>query len=177
MIETIGKNLWILLTVILPGLFTYGTWRLLLILHPSQALAEEVFSSIDESGIITLSMIISIALLQQAVGITIEFILSLIAKKTKHLWNDFYSLFWERFELASAGKLNESSTRIVGNFFLSINIFVGLTLLFTYFSYYELLPVTHWIPKILIFFLLANLATIIFRMFNAISVIKRCKNE
>ena len=177
MIETIGKNLWILLTVILPGLFTYGAWRLLLVLYPSQILDSEAFTAIDNSGIITTSIIISIALLQQSVGISIEFILSLIAKITRKYWEGFYSLFWERFEFASAGILNESSTRIIGNFFLSINIFVGLLLLLFYFSLYECLSFDHWISQILVFFLIINLATIIFRMFNAISVINRCKNE
>jgi len=177
MIETIGKNIWLLLTVILPGLFTYGAWRLLLVLYPSHILDSEAFTAIDNSGIITTSIIISIAILQQAVGISIEFIMSMIAKITQKYSKSFYSLFWERFELTSAGLLNEKSSRTIGKLFLSINIFAGLLLLLFYFKFYESLNFDHWILKFLVFFLIFNLTTIIFRMYNALSVIKKCNND
>ncbi len=172
MIETLGKNLWILLTILFPGLFTYGAWRLLLLLCPSTVLAMDAFSYIDESGIITLSIIMAIALMQQAVGISIEYLLSLIAKKQARNQSTFYRLFWERFALASTGQLSENGTRIIGNFFLSINIFVGLCMLLIYFCYYENLPRNHWVAITLTFFVAANLLVIIFRLQNALSVIQ-----
>lgn len=64
MFETLGKNLWTLITIILPGLCTYGLWRLLLALHPSEILNQEAFNSIDQSSFLTGSIVIGIALLQ-----------------------------------------------------------------------------------------------------------------
>ena len=90
MLATIGKNLWILVTILIPGLFTYGTWRLLLILHPSQAIDVEALKMADQSGTVTLSIIMALALLQQAVGILIELVFALFAKIKEHSWTQFF---------------------------------------------------------------------------------------
>lgn len=177
MFELIGKNLWILLTVIIPGFFTYGLWRLLLILEPSSILNNEQFKNIDESGLITISIITAVGLLQQIVGIFIELLLSLIARLKKNSWKSLYSFFWDRFEYASKGLLSESSTRIIGNCFLSINIFVGIIILMAYFMLFESLTFCHWIPVILMMFLIISILIIFFRINNALSVIKEIKNK
>jgi hypothetical protein len=49
-------------------------------------------------------------------------------------------------QLEGAGKLDESASRIIGNFFLSINMSIGLTLLLLYFLLYESMCANQWIP-------------------------------
>ncbi len=106
MLDTVAKNLWLLLTLVIPGLFTYGTWRVLLLLEPSVRLDTEALKQIDSSAIASASVIIAIALMQQAIGIVIESVLSLLVKIRITEWSNFYSLFCERFALSSAGKLD-----------------------------------------------------------------------
>jgi hypothetical protein len=175
MIEEAAKNLWILITVVAPGLFTYGAWRLLLLLEPSKRLAPDAFKQIDDSTIASAAIIIAIALSQQAVAISIEALLTLVAKIKKTKWPNFYSLFCERFALAGEGKLTESSTRIIANFFLSINITIGLSFLLLYFFLYEKISADHWVSIGIAFVLLVSLVTTIFRMLNAKWMIEKCK--
>lgn len=175
MLEAIAKNLWLLLTLIIPGLFTYGAWRALLLLEPSKRLNLEALHQIDSSAIASASIIIAIALLQQAVAIAIESALALLAKSRKKEWPNFYSLFCERFELTAAGKLDERATQIIGNFFLSINMSIGLTLLLLYFLLYESMCASQWIPLSIMAFLMTTLITAVFRMLNAKWAIETCK--
>ncbi len=177
MLETIAKNLWLLLTLVIPGLFTYGAWRFLLILEPSQCLDGKALSQIDSSAIASISIIIAVALVQQAVAIAIEAILTLLAKRRRTAWPNFHALFCERFGLAAEGKLDENATRIIGNFFLSVNMSIGLVLLLFYFLAYENMNVSQWIPRCIIILLVATLITIIFRLFNAKWTIEVCKKS
>ena len=172
MLDTVLKNLWTLITIILPGLFTYGAWRLLLILQPSNVVNLDDFSSVDQSSTITWSIIISIALLQQAIGITIEYFLYMIANYREKEWPNFNKLFSKRFELAKSGLLNKYETSVIGNFFLSLNVLVGLLFLLCYFLYYEGLQITNWVSLLIIFFMIVNSIAIIFRMKNAINIVK-----
>ncbi len=176
MLDTVAKNLWLLLTLVIPGLFTYGTWRVLLLLEPSVRLDTEALKQIDNSAIASASVIIAIALMQQAIGIAIEAVLTLLAKIRKTEWPNFYSLFYERFALSAAGKLDENATRIIANFFLSINMSVGLSLLLFYFLAYEAMKIKQWIPLGIVILLAATLITTIFRMLNAKWVIEAGKN-
>lgn len=64
MLEAIAKNLWFLLTLIMPGLFAYGAWRVLLLLEPSKRLNIDALNQIDSSAIASVSIIIAVALLQ-----------------------------------------------------------------------------------------------------------------
>ncbi|MFC1552066.1 hypothetical protein ACFL6P_05810 [Candidatus Latescibacterota bacterium] len=175
MLDTLARNLWLLLTLVIPGFFTYGVWRIFLILEPSTRLNINTLNKIDSSAIVSVSIIISIALIQQAFAITIEAILTLLAKVRKKKWPNFYSLFCERFKIAAAGALDEDATRIIGNMFLSINMTVGLSLLFIYFMAYEDMCVKHWIPISIIVLFIATLITTIFRIFNAKWTIEKCK--
>ena len=177
MLEVVAKNLWLLLTLVIPGLFTYGAWRVLLILEPSSRLSTEALNQIDSSSIASASIIIAVALLQQAIAIAIEAILARIAKSNERKWENFYALFCERFALAAAGKLDEDATRIIGNLFLSINMSIGLSLLLLYFLAYESMAVKEWIPCSIIILLIATVITAVFRAFNAKWVIKECKNK
>lgn len=177
MLEAVAKNLWLLLTLVIPGLFTYGAWRLLLLLEPSRRLAVDALSQIDNSALVTTSIIVAVALLQQAVAIVIEAALTLLAKTMQKKWPNFYTLFCERFALAAANKLDENATRIIGNFFLSINMSIGLGLLLLYFLAYELLGFTQWVPIGLIVILAVTFTTAVFRMLNAKWVVEECKKD
>ena len=170
MFETLGKNLWTLITIILPGLCTYGVWRLLLLLNPSEVINADVFSSIDQSSFVTGSIVIGIALLQQIIGLILEFILYLFSGMSKK--SNFYKLFRKRFELAKKGELNAYSSSVIGNFFLSINVLIGLSLNLVFFLYYEGLSLEHWISLFLIFFISLSFIVIFFRLQNAFLVIK-----
>lgn len=177
MFSEIAKNLWLLLTLVIPGLFTYGAWRIILVLKPSRRLADDVLGQTDNSILVTTSIIVAIALLQQAIAIVIEAGLSLLAKIMRNKWPNFYTLLCERFALVAAGKLNESTTRIIGNFFLSMNISVGLGFLLLYFLVYESMAITQWVPISLIVLLVAILITAMFRMLNAKWAIEECKKD
>jgi hypothetical protein len=177
MLEGIAKNLWLLLTVVIPGLFTYGAWRTILLLEPSKRLTSDALKQLDSSALVTTSIIIAIALLQQAVAIMLEAGLALLAKTMRTKWPSFYTLFCERFALAAAGKLDENATRIIGNFFLSTNMCIGLGLLLLYFLSYESLALTQWVPIALLVLLVATLAAAVFRMFNAEWVVEECKKR
>jgi len=177
MLEAVAKNLWLLLTLVIPGLFTYGIWRAILLLEPSRRLAVDAFSQIDNSALVTTSIIVAVAVQQQAVAIVVEAALSLLAKIMQKKWPNFYALFCERFALAAAGKLDENATRIIGNFFLSINMSIGLGLLLFYFLAYESMELTQWVPKGLIVLLAATLITAVFRMLNAKWIVEECKKD
>jgi hypothetical protein len=177
MLEEVAKNLWLLLTLVIPGLFTYGAWRIILLLEPSQRLAAGALSQIDSSALVTTSVIVAIALLQQVVAIVIEAALTLWAKLMQKQWPNFHALFCERFALAAAGRLDENATRIIGNFFLSTNICIGLGLLLLYFLAYESLAPTHWVSLGLMALLAATLTTAVFRMLNAEWVVEECKKR
>ena len=171
MIEAFAKNLWMLITIVLPGMFTYGVWRLLLVLHPSVNLDETMFGEIDGSSVITWCLIVAIALLQQSVGLLIEFVLYSLAKK-KSDGKLFKKLFYERFLLAKQEKLKGYSANVVGNFFLSLNIFVGVSFLLIYFLVYEKVEITHWLTLFLMFFITVLFINLIFRYKTAIQLIR-----
>jgi len=175
MIESVAKNLWLLLTLVIPGLFTYGAWRVLLLLEPSERLDVSALNQIDGSAITSASVIIAVALLQQAIAIAIEALLTLLSKMRARKWPNLYTLFHERFTLAAAGKLDENATRIIGNFFLSINMSVGISLLLIYFTAYEGMKFNHWIPLGITVLLAATLITTAFRMLNAKWVVEKCR--
>lgn len=172
MFETLGKNIWTLITIILPGLCTYGSWRLLLLLQPSELLTSEIFTNIDQSSVLTSSIIISIALLQQIIGLIIEFILYLGARVTNNTNSNFHTLFCKRFQLAKEGKINTYCSSVIGNLFLSVNVLIGLTLLLVYFWYYEGLGSSHWITIFLISFMVLCAIAVVFRVLNALHVVK-----
>lgn len=177
MLETLASNLWLLLTLVIPGLFTYGAWRVILLLEPSPRLAAAAWNPIDSSALVTTCIIVALALSQQAIAIVLEAVLSVPAKMMRRKWPNFHALFCERFGLACAGKLDENATRIIGNFFLSINVTVGLGLLLVYFLAYESMALTRAVPTGLIVFLAAAVTTTLFRMINALWIVKECKNR
>lgn len=136
MIESIGKNLWLLLTILIPGFFTYGSWRIMILHYPNSKIKIENIDNIDDSSLTILSIILAIAIVQQIGGIFIEFILTIIACIFKNKCIGLHSLLVNRFRKASENKLNDSSKRIIGNCFLSMNVLMGLILLSLYYKFY-----------------------------------------
>jgi hypothetical protein len=87
MLEEVAKTLWRLLTIVIPGLFAYWAWRLILLFEPGQCFTAEALKQIDDSAIVTNCIIIAVALVQEAGAIVIEAVLGMRAKvmKTLHL--------------------------------------------------------------------------------------------
>lgn len=71
--------------------------------------------------------------------------------------------------------LNRSS--VIGNFFLSINVFVGLGLNLFFFLRYEGLTINQWVPLFLIVFMILSIVVIVFRLLNALQVVKGTSEE
>ncbi len=181
--ETISKNLWLLLTLVLPGFFTYGLWRLSLFFIADRPLTDEALKQIDESTLTTTCIIFAFALMQQAMAITIEaFLYYLLNGKGR--WHLFKRkeksilkvLFCERFELSAQGKLNERAERMVGNFFQSMNVCIGVCLLIGYFAGYIGIGKSGIVLIGLILLLPAAIVTAYFRMLIAEKIITECKN-
>ncbi len=167
MMSDLAKNLWLLLTLVIPGLVTYGTLRLFLLMDPVDGHLADRLEKLDKSDFLSASVVLAIAVSQQAIAIAIEAILACIAKRTKNSAPRFYELFCGRFELAAKGKLNETATRVVGNFFLSMDVTVGMVLLLGFFLAYEHKPLLSPVPMILGGLLLAGIVTTVFRFCSA----------
>lgn len=88
-----------------------------------------------------------------------------------------YSVICKRFELEAAGKLDDNTKRIIGNFFLSVNMSVGLILLIIYFTAYESLSFNHWIPITLIMLIAASVTASAFRLLNAARAVSVYKSK
>lgn len=181
--EAISKNLWLLLTLVLPGFFTYGLWRLSLFFVTERPLTDAALKQIDESTLTTTCIIFAFALMQQAIAIMIEAFIyyflnrkegSKKSKKTTDEKSILKTLFCERFKLTAKGKLNERAERMVGNFFLSMNMCIGICLLIGYFvgyiGYAKSIPVVFGLAVILPAALIATY----FRMIIAEKVIIEC---
>jgi hypothetical protein len=181
--EAISKNLWLLLTLIIPGFFTYGLWRLSLFFVTERPLSDAALLQIDQSTLTTTCIIFAFALMQQAIAIMIESFIYYFLNRNK---NDEESrtnkdersilktLFCERFKLTTKGKLNERAERMVGNFFLSMNMCIGICLLLGYFigyiGYEKSIPVVIGLAILLPAAIIATY----FRMIIAEKVIVEC---
>lgn len=189
--ESISKNLWLLLTLLIPGFFTYGVWRLGLYFVSGLpgSLSHETLKQIDASNMTTTCMILAFALIQQAVAISIEgtfyYFLNKArkknrtkkGKKTEDEISLLETLFCERFDLAAKGQLNEQAERIIGNFFLSMNVSIGICLLIGYFAVYVGLDKSLPVFWGLVLLLPAAIITTYFRMVTAEKIITECKRN
>lgn len=166
MLALLANNLWISLTLILPGFFTFGLWRLLLLLEPSSRLDTVALGQIDSSVIVCTSVIIAIALLQQIVALLIESILGCLmpAYTLKRKRAQRRLLFCGRASLKGTGEKHDAVARIVGSFYLSLNISVGLLFMLVYFVNYDGLTFCHWIPASILKTLVASLIVAAYRM-------------
>jgi hypothetical protein len=174
MIDTISKNLWLLLTLVLPGFFTYGLWRLGLFFVSSNPLSGEVLKQIDESTLTTTCIIFAFALMQQAVSIACESIFYRFGKRLSTK-SKFRILFCDRFELVTKNNLNENIERMIGNFFLSLNMSIGICLIIGYFLIIVGIANSEKVLFGLILLLIAAVLSTIFRMSIAEKVISEYK--
>lgn len=129
--EELAKNLWLLLTLVLPGMATYGVFRLLAILYDCKV-DKAALEKLDASTLVTSCAIVAIALMQQAILIGIEVVLAWACKLNRRRNLRYYLFFVNRFRLAASGKMSEAATRVFGNFFTSLNLTIGQLLLLAY---------------------------------------------
>lgn len=168
--ESISKNLWLLLTLVIPGFFTYGLWRLsLFFVTVRPNLTDATLKQIDESTLTTTCIIIAFAIMQQAIAISIEaFIYYFSNRKTSENSHQkkstLHTLFCHRFKLSANDQLNERAERMIGNFFLSLNVSIGITILIVYFIYYIGFENSRTVLLGLTLLLPATLITTYFRM-------------
>ena len=176
--EIIAKNLWLTLTVILPGMVTYGTFRLVSFLIGYQGID---FSTIDDSVVLSLSVLLAIALIQQAIGIFIEALIAGVVHLV-HLhkaWcSNLHKLFVERFSSLGKGKFTEDVLRTIGQFFLSLNLAVGLILILVFTSFAQnpagisAVNVPPWLPIALGVIIAIAIVVACFRCWNAVEAVK-----
>lgn len=169
------QNIWINLTIVLPGLVTYGCWRLTILLIGYNGID---FSVIDQSTILSICILFAVALIQQAIGITIESIITVSCYLNRNKWPNAYSLFAERFSSLAKNKFNDDVIRTIGQFFLSLNLAVGQIMIFIFYIFSNNPEGTHsvqkpmWLTFMLIGIILVTINVAIFRCWNAIKSTK-----
>jgi len=174
--DLIPKNLWVNLTVVLPGMVTYGTWRLVVFYI---GYTEINFEKIDDSLVLTLSVLFAIALIQQALGITVEALLTALSWLTKKFLPSFYLLFIGRFYALAKEQLTEGALRTLGQFFLSLNLAIGqaLVLLFAYAVQNKCArPPQAWLFYLLSIIIAVTTFVACFRCWNAVLAVKAVKD-
>ncbi len=173
--ELVPKNLWLNLTVVLPGMVTYGTWRIVILIIGYEGID---FTPIDNSTVLSLCVLLSIALIQQAIGIFIEATIAWVVHLNKKRWAAAHALFVERFSTLAKGRFNEDVLRTIGQFFLSLNLAVGQTLVLIFIIVAKnpegksSVNVPLWLPLILEIVIAIAIIVACFRCWNAIEAIR-----
>lgn len=168
----VPKNFWVNLTVVLPGMVTYGTWRLIIFYSKY---TEIDFEKIDNSLVLTLSVLFAVAFLQQAFGIAVEALLTGVSRIMKNFWPSLHMLFVGRFPALAKGQLNEGTLRTLGQFFLSVNLAIGqgLIYLFTYAIRGRCeRPPEPWLFHVLGVIIVVTAFVACFRCWNAIAAVR-----
>ncbi len=174
--EELAKNLWLLLTLVIPGMTTYGTFRLLVLLRGS-SFDKSLFTAVDGSAVLTACVITALALGQQAVAIVLEAIASALCHAFSQKRGRYYALFCERFKMAARGQLNDNATRVVGSLFTSLNVTIGQGLILAYLLWYEERRLEDSAVRLIAVFVGAGLISTIFRLTNAASIVDQVGNE
>lgn len=169
MADLLPENLWVNLTVVIPGLVTYGSWRLSLLSRECWRINQDLLNKIDESAVLSVSLIIAIAILQQALAILLEPLLGHLCVILKN--QSWSNLFLERFKIFAEEKLNEDAKRTIGQFFLSLNVLVGQICLLVYFLLFEGINAESGLAIVLYCIIGILLVTCLFRACNAKKVI------
>ncbi|MGA1822370.1 MAG: hypothetical protein ACMUIG_07575 [Thermoplasmatota archaeon] len=128
------KDLWENLTLAIPGMVTYGSWRLLILLTGYDKID---FSEVDGSILLTASIIIAIAAIQQLFGIFLEIIacgILLRMKNRDRIARCLYDrkLFLDRFKNRGSSPYREPVRKRIAQFFLSVNVCVGQIFIFLF---------------------------------------------
>lgn len=176
----IAENLWLTLTVILPGMVTYGTFRLVSLLIDYQGID---FTAIDDSLVLSLCVLFAIALIQQAIGIFTEALICAVLHplyKYKRWCSNLHKLFIGRFSSIGRGEFKEKENllRTIGQFFLSLNLAVGLVLVLVFTlnaqnpAGVSPVDVPSWLTPTLVIVIIIAVAAAVFRCWNALEAIK-----
>ena len=137
MTELFVKNLWLFLTLVVPGLVTYGSWRILLLFHNSTTtVIQQGLEKLDQSTLLTSCVIMALAVIQQGFGIFIEFLLRCWSVHTEERKQSWGLLFYSRFEPKVRTQVGEEGMQTIGQFFLSLNVLVGQAGLLIFFLWY-----------------------------------------
>jgi len=174
------KNLWVNLTVVLPGMVTYGTWRIVIMLMGYEGID---FKPIDDSVVLSTCVVFAIAIIQQAVAISVEAMLAGVSYLLKDKYKNIYKLFIGRFSASATNKYNEFIMRTIGQFFLSLNVSIGqmMILIFIIFAHNpgSLAPVEKpsWLFLLSVFVTIITIFVVAFRCWNAIEAIKTVKEN
>ena len=133
------ESLWIILTVLIPGLVFYTTFRILTgILEINMS----SLTTIDESNTLFFGIIITLGFMIQFIGISTESLAFKIGpykcKKPK-----YQIAFEKRYEIISMmdPEKNHHVERIVGQFFMSHNIAIGVLINLAWTAVYLLISV------------------------------------
>lgn len=169
------KDFWTTLTVAIPGLVTYGTWRLLLLSGNVWKIKSGELSQLDDSVVVSIAIIAAIAILQQAVAITIEAFIGGLMKLVKYkedIEGPWKILFLKRFDLELKELLNDHALRTVGKFFLSLNVLIGQVFIFLYFMIVEKIDATSGIYIVLLCMIGFTFLSCLYRACSAKMVIR-----
>ena len=129
MLNSLSKNIWLVLTIVIPGIFTYGLFRIFLFVDGT-AVFNNLFYSIDSSLSINACVVVVIGLIQQMFGILLE---ALIAIRSKD--GPLKRLVWNRhFKKVASTDREQLAT---GQFYLSLNITIGLLFLLSAFILFK----------------------------------------
>lgn len=173
--ELVPKNLWLNLTIVLPGMVTYGTWRIVILIIGYKGID---FTAIDSSLVLSLCVLLAIALIQQAIGIFIEAFIALLVHLNKKQWTAAHALFVERFSSLAKDRFNENVLRTIGQFFLSLNLAVGQILVLIFIIVAKNpegkspVAVPFYLPLILAVVIAISVIVACFRCWNAILTIR-----
>lgn len=172
------KNLWLNLTIVLPGVATYGIWRLIIQLIAYRGID---FKTIDDSALLTMSVLLAVALLQQAVGIAIEAVLAGIFTLARSSWPNAHRLFVGRFAALVHERYSQPVLRTIGQFFLSLNLLVGECLVILFVAVVknpECLPTVNkppWLFGLLGVMIGITAIVTVFRAWNATVVVREAE--
>lgn len=175
--DALTKNLWLLLTLVIPGMTTYGTFRLL-ILFGGGTINSGMLDKFDQSALVTTCIVMALAVIQQAVAIAIEAGIACACRKRKRKHEEYYLLFCDRFKMAVRGELNENATRILGNFFTSLNVTIGQCMILSYLVWYENADILRSpAVRIILVLILVGTVSATFRLCNARSIVSELSGK
>jgi hypothetical protein len=160
MLNSLSKNVWMILTIVIPGIFTYGLFRILLIIHETTVF-NTLFDSMDSSISINACVIVIIGLIQQMFGILLEALIAIILKG-----GSLKRLVWDRHLKKEA--VTDREQLATGNFYLSLNITIGLFFLLSAFVVFKF-DLRVAIPLFLLFIVSAGVT--IFRAKIAMEIV------
>jgi len=131
------QSLWIILTVMVPGIVSYGTFRILVAVLGIQI---PFLDAVDKSEGLSISVVMAIMFTLQFFGITIETIAFKIGPY-RHDNAEYQKAFDKRYEIIATmdPEKDYHVERILGQFYMSHNIAVGMVLNFLWVLSYEYL--------------------------------------